>query len=437
MQFYDRTNELAILQENELQSYENAVFTVLMGRRRVGKTSLITKAMEGKEYAYLFVSKDSEALLCQNFQRDLEQQIGLIIYGEITRFKDLFEVIMQEAQRRHLTIVFDEFQTLYKINPAIFGDIQNIWDRYKDKANINLIVLGSIQSLMKRIFEEKSEPLYGRPTSKLILRPFTINVMKQILSDANPDYSTEDLLCLYAITGGVAKYIELFIDARCYTKEKMLNYVCRQDSYFLTEGKDLLNQEFSGEFGTYFSVLQVIASGKTKRSEIDSTLQKDTGAFLQNLESKYELINRMKPLLAKQNGKVTAYEIRDNFLRFWFRFIYPYQSLIERNLFSLLRSNIANNYEGFTGRTLERYFQDKLMETEQFTQVGNWWDRKGQNEIDLIAINEFDHSGIVAEIKRNAYKISMTKLQEKVSALPNKDFGAYNLELKELSLDDM
>ena len=437
MQFYDRTNELAILQENELQSYENAVFTVLMGRRRVGKTSLITKAMEGKEYAYLFVSKDSEALLCQNFQRDLEQQIGLIIYGEITRFKDLFEVIMQEAQRRHLTIVFDEFQTLYKINPAIFGDIQNIWDRYKDKANINLIVLGSIQSLMKRIFEEKSEPLYGRPTSKLILRPFTINVMKQILSDANPDYSTEDLLCLYAITGGVAKYIELFIDAKCYTKEKMLNYVCRQDSYFLTEGKVLLNQEFSGEFGTYFSVLQVIASGKTKRSEIDSTLQKDTGAFLQNLESKYELINRMKPLLAKQNGKVTAYEIRDNFLRFWFRFIYPYQSLIERNLFSLLRSNIANNYEGFTGRTLERYFQDKLMETEQFTQVGNWWDRKGQNEIDLIAINEFDHSGIVAEIKRNAYKISMTKLQEKVSALPNKDFGVYNLELKELSLDDM
>lgn len=437
MQFYDRTNELAILQENELQSYENAVFTVLMGRRRVGKTSLITKAMEGKEYAYLFVSKDSEALLCQNFQRDLEQQIGLIIYGEITRFKDLFEVIMQEAQRRHLTIVFDEFQTLYKINPAIFGDIQNIWDRYKGKANINLIVLGSIQSLMKRIFEEKSEPLYGRPTSKLILRPFTINVMKQILSDANPDYSTEDLLCLYAITGGVAKYIELFIDAKCYTKEKMLNYVCRQDSYFLTEGKDLLNQEFSGEFGTYFSVLQVIASGKTKRSEIDSALQKDTGAFLQNLESKYELINRMKPLLAKQNGKVTAYEIRDNFLRFWFRFIYPYQSLIERNLFSLLRSNIANNYEGFTGRTLERYFQDKLMETEQFTQVGNWWDRKGQNEIDLIAINEFDHSGIVAEIKRNAYKISMTKLQEKVSALPNKDFGVYNLELKELSLDDM
>ena len=134
MKFYDRINELSILQENEQQSYNSAAFTVLMGRRRVGKTSLITKSLEGKEYAYLFVSKDSEALLCRNFQRDLEQQIGLTIYGEVSSFKDLFEVIMKEAQRRHLTIVFDEFQTLYKINPAIFSNIQNVWDKYKGSA---------------------------------------------------------------------------------------------------------------------------------------------------------------------------------------------------------------------------------------------------------------------------------------------------------------
>lgn len=437
MKFYDRESELSILQENEQQSHSSAVFTVLMGRRRVGKTSLITRAMEGKEYAYLFVSKDSEALLCQNFQRELEQQIGLTIYGEVTRFKDLFEVIMKESQRRHLTIVFDEFQTLYSINPAIFSDIQNVWDKYKDAAKINLIVLGSIQTLMKRIFEDEAEPLYGRPTSKFMLRPFTIKVIKEILHDANPDYVPEDLLCMYAITGGVAKYIELLIDAKCYTKEKMLNYVCRQDSYFLTEGKDLLHQEFSGEYGTYFSILQVIAAGKTKRSEIDSILQKDMGTYLQNLEGKYELIRRLKPLLARQNGKVTAYEIRDNFLRFWFRFIYPYQSLIERNLFSLLKSNITSNYESFTGRTLERYFQDKLMETEHFTQVGNWWDRKGQNEIDIIAINEFDHTGVVAEVKRNSQRVSMTKLQEKVSVLPAKDFGKYTLEQAAFSLENM
>lgn len=437
MKFYDRKSELALLQDIEQQSFDNAMFTVLMGRRRVGKTSLITQFFDGKEYAYLFVSKDSEALLCQNFQRDLESQIGLHAYGEVVKFRDLFEMIMKEAQHRHLTIVIDEFQNLYKVNPVIFSDMQNIWDRYKRNAKINLIVLGSIQTLMKRIFEDQSEPLYGRPTAKFVLRPFAISVMKEILHDVHPNYSAEDLLCLYAVTGGVAKYIELMVDAKCYTKEKMLNFVCRQDSYFLTEGKDLLNQEFSGDFSTYFSILQVLSAGKTKRSEIDSTLHKDVGTFLQNLESKYELICRMKPLFAKQNGKVTAYEIRDNFLRFWFRFIYPYQSLIERNLFSLLRSNITNNYEGFTGRTLELYFQDKVMETGCYTQVGNWWDRKGQNEIDLIAVNEFDHTGVVAEIKRNPHKISMQKLQEKVEALPKKEFGSYSLQKMALSLEDM
>ncbi len=437
MRFYDRKSELALLQSNEKQSFETAVFTVLMGRRRVGKTSLVTQSLVGKEYAYLFVSKDSEALLCQNFQKELEAQIGLTVYGEVSRFKDLFEVVMKEAQRRHLTIVLDEFQTLYKINPSIYSDMQNVWDRYKQTAKINLIVLGSVQTLMKRIFEDEAEPLYGRPTSKFVLRPFTVEVLKEILHDANPNCSAEDLLCLYMITGGVAKYIELLVDAKCCTKEKIINYVCRQDSYFLTEGKDLLNQEFSGEFSTYFSILQLIAMGKTKRSEIDSTLHKDTGTYLQNLEGRYELISRMKPLLARQNGKVTAYEIRDNFLRFWFRFIYPYQSLIERNLFSLLHGNITKNYEGFTGRTLERYFQDKVMETGQFTQVGNWWDRKGENEIDLIAINEFDRTGIAAEIKRNVYKISMTKLQQKIDMLPKKDFGEYQLQLRSFSLDDM
>lgn len=437
MRFYDRKRELALLQESERQSFGSAVFTVLMGRRRVGKTSLVTQSLAGKEYAYLFVSKDSEALLCQNFQRDLEQQIGLRVYGEVSRFKDLFEVIMQEAQRRHLTIVIDEFQTLYKVSPAIFGDIQDVWDRYKRTAQINLIVLGSIQTIMKRIFEDEAEPLYGRPTSKFTLRPFSIEVMKEILADNHPRYTSEDLLCLYAITGGVAKYIELLMDAKCCTREKMLNYVCRQDSYFLTEGKDLLHQEFGGEFATYFSILQVMAAGKTKRSEIDGSLHRDMGTYLQNLEGKYELISRLKPLMAKQNGKVTAYEIRDNFLRFWFRFIYPYQSLIERNLFSLLRGNIAQNYEGFSGRTLERYFQDKVMETELYTQVGNWWDRKGQNEIDLIAVNEFDHTGIVAEVKRNPQKISLAKLQEKVAVLPGKDFGEYHFQLQAFSLENM
>ena len=196
------------------------------------------------------------------------------------------------------------------------------------------------------------------------------------------------------------------MDAGCHTKEEMLNYVCRQDSYFLYEGRDLMNQEFGKESATYFSILQLIANGMTKRSDIDGTMQRDMGAYLQNLEKNYLMISRLKPLLAKSNSKVTAYEISDQFLRFWFRFIWPYQSLVERRQLTLLRQNMEQHYEQFSGRTLEQYFQAKAMESGLFTMAGNWWDRKGKNEIDLIALNEFNHTGIVAEIKRNPRKFN-------------------------------
>ena len=183
MKFYDRVNEMQILQENEVQAERSAVFTVLMGRRRVGKTSLITHAMEGREYAYLFISRDNETVLCRKLQRSLEEQLGIHVYGNLTHFRDLFEVIMRESVNRHFTVVFDEFQTLYKINPAIFSEIQDIWDRYHTESKLNLIASGSIQSLMKRIFEDENEPLYGRPTSKFTLQPFTIAVLKEIMAD--------------------------------------------------------------------------------------------------------------------------------------------------------------------------------------------------------------------------------------------------------------
>ena len=211
----------------------------------------------------------------------------------------------------------------------------------------------------------------------------------------------------------------------------------RVDSIITEKGRDLMNQEFGDEGTTYFSILQLIASGLNRRSDIDGAMQKDMGTFLQNLEKNFNVISRLKPILAKPNSKTTAYEISDQFLRFWFRFVWPYQSLVERKQLSLLRQNIGQHYEQFTGRTLEQYYQQAAMESGRYTLVGNWWDRKGKNEIDMIALNEFDHTGIVAEIKRNPRKLSLTELERRVSNLPPADFGPYNLSLQTLSIEDM
>lgn len=436
MKFYNRKKEQEILLQNKIQSEKSACFTVMVGRRRIGKTSLLLESVRGQKYLYLFVARKNENLLCSQFQSDAEKMLGLKIFGTITQFRDLFEQLLIFATREHFTLIIDEFQEFESVNPAIFSDIQNLWDQYKDKARINFIACGSIYSLMMKIFENRKEPLFGRLSSKIILQPFAVSVTKDILREYNAKYSPEDLLCLYLLTGGVAKYIELLMDAGAVTHKKMLDMVTRADSPFIGEGKDLLISEFGKEYGTYFSILQLIASGKNRQSEIDSIIDKNTGAYLVNLEKEYSLIVRNKPMFSKPGSRRARWSLNDNYLRFWFRFIYPNQSLIEMGRFDLLREYIDKNYEQYSGLILEKYFREKISESLRVTEIGSYWDSKGENEIDIVALNDLDKTSIIAEVKRNAKKIDMVKLETKVKSI-QKHLAKYKTDIIGLSMDNM
>lgn len=436
MKFYNRIQELEVLARTLEQSQKKSCFTVMVGRRRIGKTSLLLESVKGQKYLYLFVSRKSEPLLCEQFQKDATRALGIQIFGSITQFKDLFEQLLIFATKEHYTLIIDEFQEFDNINSSIFSDIQNLWDQYKDKVKINFIASGSIYSMMMKIFENRKEPLFGRLTSKMILKPFAVNVIKEILNDYNPKYTAEDLLCLYMLTGGVPKYLDLLMEAGAVTKDKMLDMVTSPDSPFLGEGKDLLVSEFGKEYGTYFSIMQLIASGKTTQSEIDSIIEKNTGAYLVNLEKEYSLIIRNKPMFSKPESRKNRWSLNDNYLRFWFRFIFPNQSLIEMGKNELLREYIDKNYEQYSGLILEKYFQAKTVEEERVTMIGSYWDNKGLNEIDLIALNDLDKTAIIAEVKRNPEKIDLNHLQVKVDSI-KKELSKYKVQLKGLSLEDM
>jgi len=436
MKFYDRINELQTLEKIAIQSAETACFTVMVGRRRIGKTALLLRSAEGQKLLYLFVSRNSEAVLCNIFQQQANEALGLQIYGSINRFADLFEQLLRFATNEHYTLIIDEFQEFEYINKAIFSEIQNLWDRYKDRVKINFIVCGSIYSLMTKIFENQKEPLFGRLTSKIMLKPFTISVLKNILKDYNPAYSAEDLLFLYTLTGGVSHYVALLMNAKAVTCNKMLDFAVRPDSPFLNEGKELLVSEFGRDFSIYFSILQLIAAGKTTQSKIDSIIGKNTGAYLANLENQYSLIVKNKPMFSKPETRKSRWNINDNFLRFWFRFIYPNQALIEMGKTDLLKQYISSNYEQYSGLLLEKYFRQKFAEEENITAIGNYWDNDGENEIDLIALNDFDKTAIIAEIKRNPKKIGLQTLTTK-SATMQKQLLKYQISFKALSLNDM
>ena len=413
MRFFDRKSELADLQEIRERSEEVAQFTVVTGRRRVGKTSLVVKSLEGETYVYLFVERKSEKDLCETFAREINAKLGDVVLGIPERFEEVFDAIMKLAATRHLNVVIDEFQEFRKINIGIFSSMQKIWDLHKGRARINLIVTGSVNTLMVKLFRNKRAALYGRETSFMVVEPFATDVLKEIMSVYHPGYRSEDLLALWTFTGGVAKYVELLIDSKSWTRESMIKEIIRANSLFLDEGRAVLVEEFDKEYGVYFSVLCAIARGKTSRNEIEQAVGRQVGGYLARLEEDYALIRKHQPLFAKTAAKTARYELNDNFLVFWFRFMYRYSYILELKGYEQLREIVRRDYPVLSGHALEEYFRRKFAESGQWTRIGSWWDRKGENELDILAENELTGTYAVCEVKRQGSKIDLDVVADK------------------------
>lgn len=290
MRFFDRTEEIASLREIRRMSKDNAQFTVVTGRRRIGKTCLVWKAYEDEPILYFFVTRKAEGDLCDDYRVEIESKLGVPTMGRAEHFADVFEFLMKLSTERPITLFIDEFQEFFRVNKSVYSDMQRIWDMYSPKARMNLVVCGSIYSMMTKIFKDKKEPLYNRQTRFMNVRPFTPGVLKKILTEYNPGHIAEDLLALYSFTGGVAKYVQLLVDAGATTKSAMLDYIIHSDSIFLGEGKAILIEEFGKDYGVYFSILSAIARGKTSRSEIENVVGREIGGYLTKLEIEYEVI---------------------------------------------------------------------------------------------------------------------------------------------------
>jgi len=436
MRFYGRQQEIKALRAIRKRSQSAAQFTLVTGRRRVGKTMLLTEAYKDKPYLYFFVSRKSEPLLCSEFQREAQAKLGIAAFGQASRFKDLLEQVLIHSQRHPLTLVIDEFQDFKRVNEAVFSEMQELWDKYKGSARINLVVCGSIYSLLVKLFEDECEPLFGRLSAHIRVAPFPVATVKQVLADQREGYGSDDLLCLYMLSGGVPKFIALLADAEAANKDAMLDYAASLGSPFLSEGKDILVSEFGRDYATYFSVLELVAGNKTSLSEIDSVLGTSSAPYLANLEKDYSLVQRLRPMFAKPGSRNNRWRIPDAYLRFYFRFIHSNQALVEQQRFDLLRESIQSDYSGFSGLTLEDYFRDKAAQEGRYNQVGASWDRKGLNQIDLIAISDLDKHALVAEVKRDAGRIDLSVLKAKAASL-SKELSRYNVEYVGLSLADM
>lgn len=441
MKFYGRTDEINALKHYEALSSESAQMIVVSGRRRIGKTTLIKEAFKNTPFVYFFVGKKSESLLCEELSQVVRDKLGEDL-GDFFSIKRLFLALMKISSRINFTLVFDEFQNFKYVGEGIFSDFQDVWDEYKNGSRINLVICGSVYSKMKKIFEDKDEPLYGRATARLKVAPFTLATLKSILSDHNPKYTNEDLLALYMITGGVAKYVELLMEQKAFSRQDMIDSVLSLGSYFIDEGKELLSDEFGKDYGNYFSVLAALASGRTSRGSMTSYTGFETGGYLERLESDYGVVAKIRPYMSGENVRNVRYAMSDNFLTFWFRFIYKYRSAIEIGNMDYVKSRISEDYESFSGHILERYFRQQYKESGEYNLVTNYWEKGSggepgeKNEIDLIAVNDNIRQIVIGECKRNPNKFDKKDLELKSAKIVS-HHKKWKISYIGLSLADM
>ena len=353
MKFYNRESEISELQRIRNLAYtRNSRMTVLTGRRRIGKTSLIRRAFaEGDTpLLYFFTGRKTEAALVDDFAAEIRAKLGYVPEG-LRTVAAVMRYLLELAKTRPLTVAIDEFQEFMNVNPTVFSDMQNLWDAYRYDTRMNLLLCGSVQSMMRRILTDAHESLFGRADNIINLRPFRIAVLKEILHDYNPSCSADDLLALYAVTGGIPKYVELLCDNGYVTTEAMLRFTASSMSPFIDEGRHLLITEFGREYGTYFSVLLCIARGYTSQSDITAALGGvSIGGHLDRLENTYNIIAKYRPIMSKPGSRsVVRFRICDNFLQYWFRFIERNRSMVEIDNYADLQALILRDYPHLLG----------------------------------------------------------------------------------------
>ena len=441
MKFFGRELELKELRKVRDVSFERSRFTVLTGRRRVGKTELSREAFDdGKTpYVNLPITRQPEVTLCAQLQEEAERVLHIGIHGTCMRFGDLFRELMKEAEKRPYTLVLDEFQEFDRTNPGVYGDIQHIWDEYHNKTKLNLVVNGSVNRLMNKIFFDDSQPLYGRNTGTLILKPFGPSLLKEIFRCYKPDYTNSDLLALWTVSGGVARYVDMMMSAHAFTKAEMLEEIFSPLSAYIPEGRTILADEFGSDYGTYFTLLAAISAGQTTSAELKNLLGTEVGGFLAKLEDQYSIVEKKQPIFGKPTSKNAHFQVDDCFFRFWFRFVHKLSYLNELGRRDRMRDIAERDFGVFSGYALERYFTAKIVEDKGCTRIGSWWDRKGENEIDIVCEDEIAETLAFYEVKIDASRFDATRLAEKVEAFFAKNPDKRNLHYKTglLSIGDM
>jgi AAA+ ATPase superfamily predicted ATPase len=410
--FVNRVSELELL-EKHFQSGRAELF-VLYGRRRVGKTELLAHFCQEKRHIFFVADQVPE----QTQRAHLSQTINDAIFGAgqvnaiYNTWDDLLNTLAKQSQSERLVVVLDEFPYLVASDPSISSILQRIWDHTMKNSQIMLILNGSYIGMMEETVLGYQAPLYGRRTAQYLLEPLEFMDAQQFF----PSYTAEDRLRAYAVYGGTPAYLQT-IQPEKSLQVNILDSILTRGSVLYDEVRFVLQQELR-EPRNYYAVLQAIASGNTRQNEIKQAAGLDNIAqYLETLQQLH-LVERVVPVTESQPHKSRRgiYRLKDNFLRFWFRFVLPSRSQLERGAKQMIFDTaIAPELDNFTSITFEQacrqYFWRNGLKGRlpfQPKQIGGWW--QANQEIDIVLLN--DTHTMLVECKWSQRPVGMDILEQ-------------------------
>ncbi len=376
-----------------------AQLIILWGKRRVGKTELVKQFIKEKPHVYFLSESTNEPEQLRRFSLAIGQffKEPLLETRGFGRWEEGFKYIKEKNQR--FILVVDEFPYLIQSNPAIPSLFQKAWDEYWSQSNVYLILLGSSIAMMETEVLGYRAPLYGRRTGQWRIDPMTFDSVSKFRKGK----TFEDRLLHFSIAGGVPAYWLQFSNEKDFM-ENLKDHILKKGEILYDEVEFILREELR-EPRHYFALLQAIAQGKRKLSEIVNA----TG-ITQPVANKYlgvlsdlKIVERDLPVTEERphKSKKGLYRIKDEFFQFWFRFIFPKRGEIEMERIDNVLSSIKDDMPNHLSSVYEKIAIEILLKHVDkffsFASIGRWWDKN--DEIDIVGINKDLNSILFGEVK--------------------------------------
>lgn len=413
--FIGRENELDSL--NRLYASNKYEFAVIYGRRRVGKTALITQFIKDKKAIYFMGVESNAKQNLENFSRNImEFGTGIAVETFFVSFQSALEYVFKLAENERLILAIDEYPYVARSSESLASTLQLLIDKYKDSSKLMLILCGSSMSYMEDHVLSYKAPLYGRRTAQMKILPFDFADTCRCFKN----FSYEDKALIYGIVGGTPQYL-LQMDDNLSVEDNIKNTFLNPTSSLFEEPENLLKQEVR-EPALYNAIITAIATGASRMAEISTKVGESTSVcatYLRNLIA-LGLVQKETSYGEKESRK-SIYSIDDNMFRFWYRFVPENHSIIGRGAADLAYRRIEPHLSDYMGKVFEeickQYLWNLLLTGKspvEFRELGRWWGTdpatRKQTEIDIMGEQD-KNTVLFGECKWTNEKVDVSVLE--------------------------